>query len=157
MSIHEFSTSLARGQQGEAWLDRHFGQTWNIERASRRDERRGVDRWFSDDWTPSFGVQYKTDEKAAETGNAFIEVVSGGPEFHQNGWLWTTQAAVLVYWLPSPARPRFWVLDPEKLRKLASDWHKRYPVRSATNRGYWTYGICPSIAELDSARSEMRL
>lgn len=157
MTIHEFTSSLERGHQGEAWLDRHFGQTWQIETASRYEERRGIDRWFSDPWTDRLSVQYKTDEKAAETGNAFIEVVSGGPKFHQNGWLWTTKAKVLVYWLPSTEHPRFWVLDPVKLRKLAADWHRQYPIRSAPNRGYWTYGICPSIAELDAARSEVQL
>ena len=63
MMTYSFREQLARGEQGEAVLDAYFGQRWHVARASPRDQRRGIDRWFTGQAHPSrrVAVEYKTD------------------------------------------------------------------------------------------------
>jgi hypothetical protein len=153
MTVHIFEDKLTQGRKAESWLDRHFGQHWRIAPATRTDERRGIDRWFSDDVT-SWSIQYKADEVAGQTGNAYIEVGSCGPLFHQNGWVFTTEANVIVYLIPGP---RFWLLDPLKLRIEALGWMQQHRIRAAMNEGYATLGVCVPLSELDGCVSEVVL
>lgn len=153
MTVHTFDAKLTQGQKAEQWLDRLFAKYWTIAQASRTDERRGIDRWFSDE-TTSWSIQYKADAEAGKTGNAFIEIGSVGPGFHQNGWAFTTEANVIVYLIPGP---RFWLLDPLSVRSATLDWMRDYSIRPAFNNGYATLGVCVPLVVLDDVRSAVVL
>lgn len=147
MNEQRFAECLARGQEGEAFLDEFFGQWNTIEPASRAEERQGIDRWFTCRRSGRrYSVEYKTDTTAARTGNAFIETVSVDTAGKQ-GWAFTTRAAFVLYYVPPD--DLIYVLRPRRLRAELADWQSRYPTKSTPNEGYRTHGICVPLHELE--------
>jgi len=74
---YTFDAQKARGDAGEAFLDQVFAADYEIRPATRAEQRRGIDRIFVHRQTGRrLAVEYKTDYKAAHTGNAFVETVS---------------------------------------------------------------------------------
>ncbi len=149
-TVHLFSDSLKRGADGEDVLDKYFSDVYEykIKKSSFADERRGIDRWFGRENTSlNIPVQYKTDDAASKTGNAFIETVSVGENMIQKGWVYSCEAQLLVYFVPGLKKAI--LLNPKNLRGAVDDWLAKYRVRPARNKDYWTYGILVPLAEIE--------
>ncbi len=149
MTTYRFDRQLARGAEGEAQLDDHFAQWFRILPVSLADQRRGIDRVFVDDKAGKvFSVEYKTDRRASQTGNAFIETVSQESATRRvAGWAYTCQADYLVYYCPEP--DVIYVLRPAVLKSAAQTWAARYPLRDIPNDGYVTRGVLVPLWELE--------
>lgn len=96
----EWLTQLEVGQAGEIILDNFLEEVYfeKLEPATQDWQNLGIDRFaFNGNYcTP---IEYKTDFRAAKTGNLFLEIVknsnTGAP-----GWACTTFAQVIYYYIP---------------------------------------------------------
>ena len=147
MTVHDFGESLSRGEGGEDLLDSFFSKWYDIKPATREEQRQGIDRHFTRLDTGDHSlVEYKTDWKASETGNAFIETVSVDTA-DKAGWAHTSKADWLVYFLPNSKV--IYIAPFGKLREALPEWLATYPVRPAINRGYNTHGVLVPLAEFE--------
>jgi len=142
--MHRFDESLRRGEFHAQYLDFYFGPEFVIREATRSEDRRGIDRWFAHRLTGEmYAIQYKADERASETGNAFVEVVSVDVD-NVDGWAYTTEADFILYYLPCDGK--IYVIRPRDVMRFAKEWRGQYPIRQAKNDGYSTHGICVPLA-----------
>ncbi len=83
-------------------------------------------------------MQYKTESKAAETGNAFIETVSVDTN-ETPGCALTCLAQKYVIFIPP--KQEIIVLDTHRLKVHVPKWEDKYGTVSAQNKNYKTLGI----------------
>ena len=145
--MYDFQKKLREGQRHERFLDDYYRAKFAIEPATMADERRGIDRFFTDRRTGRrYAIQYKADTTAARTGNAFVETVSvdttGAP-----GWVHSCQADFIVYYIvgKGPA----YVVRPGDIRKRLKRWEREFPLRTIANNGYITVGIVVTLDEFE--------
>ena len=138
--IHEFDSDLARGKRWERELDEFFVREYGyqIRPATKEEEHRGIDRWFKNA-KENFSVEYKGDERAGTTGNAFPETGHLGPDYAKRGWVYYTEASWIVYYIVGQGKA--YILRPATLRKVIDEWIAAYQVKVARNKHYWTYGV----------------
>jgi len=142
----DFDTQLGKGEDWERQLDRHFQKWFKIAPATMDQQRTGIDRIFTDANGRVLTVEYKSDERASSTGNAFVETVSVSTTGKQ-GWAYTCRADLLLYFLPGDLLIYVW--KPEKLRRHLSKWECKYRTVSVPNSGYVTKGILVPLAEFE--------
>jgi hypothetical protein len=107
--------------------------------ATRAEQRHGIDRIFTRRQTGQrLAVEYKTDYKASETGNAFVETVSVDAA-GKASWAYSSEADYLIYYVPGDGL--IYVLALEILRRELPRWIEEYPLRAAQNEGYTTHGV----------------
>lgn len=151
--VRTFTDQLAKGTAAEQTLDGWARNRFGAEPrpADMDDQRRGIDRHIEAPDGTTYTLEYKADGQGHRSGKAFIESISvdrtGKP-----GWLWTSQADYVVYWLSGDGRG--WVITPANLQARAWDWTRRFPVKVSSNPSYHSYGILVPHTELDLAASE---
>lgn len=146
MTYH-FLTQLARGLAGEAEIDRLFADFYTIVPATPAQQRREIDRiWHAKDGNRTHFVEYKTDEKAGRTGNAFIETVSVDTAC-KPGWATGSHADLLVYFVTDPQT--VYLIRFARLRKELERWQATYPTKTVVNDGYKTRGLLVPLDELE--------
>jgi len=135
---YDFNRQLAEGEQGEAYLDDFLRQRGHSVRDATRDEQRqGIDRVITTRQGKVMRVEYKTDQTATRTGNAFVETVSVDTA-GKMGWALTSQADYLIYYVPERV---IYVLPLKSVHWALPGWMRDYPARTASNRGYDTHGV----------------
>lgn len=144
-----FAAQLAVGEAWEERLDRFFREGYAVEvrRVGMEEQRRGIDRVFVGRETGEVHtVEYKADEKAGRTGNAFVETVSvdttGKP-----GWAVSSQADVLVYLVTEP-ETIYWI-PMKRVRAALGRWRRLYREVAAANEGYRTLGLLVPLCEFE--------
>ena len=154
MSLYSFDHQMARGDEGAAFLDDFFREKgYAIRDATRDEQRAGIDRAFTNPRSGKVSlVEYKTDTRAAKSGNAFIETVSVDAS-GKMGWALTARAEILVYYVP-PSR-MIYVVQFKALHWELPRWIRDFPPRHAQNSGYATHGIIIPLSEL--AKNAMRI
>ena len=153
MTTHAWDKKFAEGQAGARFLDGVFGPFHAIRPATREEQRRGIDRWFEEKDTGRwFPVEYKTDRRAFETGNAFVETTSVDT-VGKRGWALTSQAEMLAYYLPD-ADLVYW-LRMERVREQLPRWQRTFRTRAAQNEGYQTLGLLVPLAEFERYADEV--
>lgn len=152
--MHDFGPSAVRGRAGVDAMFRHLVMLgWTIEReASSREQWDGIDLWARNPEGGLVTIEVKNDERAHDTGRAFVETVSNDTT-GRAGWVYSCAADVILYVVPGDGVV-YW-LDPAKLRSRVSDWLQRADRRdgrfghvSAPNQGYRTRGVAVPLAEL---------
>lgn len=144
-----FDTQKARGDAGELFLDRWFAVEYRVRPATPEQQRRGIDRIFAHRRTGKrLSVEYKTDYRAAQTGNAFVETVSVDTA-GKAGWAHSSKADYLIYYVPGDGL--IYVLPLELLRRELPRWVRQYPLRAAQNEGYATHGVLVPLDEFERA------
>jgi hypothetical protein len=144
---YTFDIQKARGDAGEQFLDRWFATEYDVRPATHEEQRRGIDRVFTHRQTSKrLSVEYKTDYKATQTGNAFVETVSVDAA-GKAGWAHSSEADYLIYYLPGDGL--IYVLTLELVRRELPRWARQYPLRAAQNEGYATHGILVPLDEFD--------
>lgn len=139
---------LAIGEEGAAELDAFFSARYWVERAGFEMDRAGIDRIFTHLVSGKcYSVEYKSDGKAASTGNAFIELVSDDVE-GRPGWAKTCLAQWLVYYLP-PKRQGY-LIRTCAIKARLEKWANKYPLGHCQNKGYSSTGILVKLWELES-------
>ena len=128
MMTYDFNKQKQWGETQAAHIDTYFGKFFTIEPASDELDRLGIDRIFARcDTGVRFGVEYKADEKAAITGNVFIETVAVD-ERDVYGWAYTSLAQKLVYYVP--ALSRCYVHNMIFIKSEVAGWARQYPVNA---------------------------
>lgn len=142
MERHNFYASRDAGKRGEAQLDRYFEQFYDVIRELTLDEELliAADRIFQIESTGHrVSVEYKTDDKATDTGNIFVETVSndvsGAP-----GWAYSSLAQVIVIYLPREGFAYF--ANAVRIKQSLDTWRKVYLEKRVWNDGYFTRGLC---------------
>lgn len=149
---YNFDEQNLQGAKGEAFLDSFFaGRGHTIQPATRGQQRLGIDRVFL--WGGKMAlIEYKTDFIAHQTGHVFVETVSVDTD-DRAGWAYTSQADLLVYFIPGLRR--IFVTPLEKLREQLDGWAAQYPSRPARNEAYSTHGLLVPIAEFARFASQV--
>lgn len=131
--------TFARGAEGVDIVVRYLEARGHaVERATREQERMGLDLITVCPDGFRRGVEVKADAKAAVTGNLFVETISVF-EAAVPGWAYTSLAGVLAVVIPPAGKL---VLAPMgQVKANLASWLTDYQVRqSATSRGgrSWT-------------------
>lgn len=145
--VHGFEEQLRIGDDGASILDAFFSRDYHIEKTLLAVDKRGIDRVFIHRTSEkSYSIEYKTDLEAANTGNAFIEIVSVDAT-NTPGWAKSCLAQVLVLYIPD-WHQGYWIrtLDIRARLKL---WEGKYPVKSSKNERYSSRGICVPLREIE--------
>jgi hypothetical protein len=144
---YTFDEQKASVAPGLLFLDQWFAREYEVRPATQEEQRRGIDRLFMHLQTGKrLTVEYKTDYKAARTGNAFIETVSVDTT-GKAGWAHSSEAECLIYYIPGDGL--MYVLALEVLRRELPRWMRQYPVRAAQNEGYATHGVLVPLDEFE--------
>lgn len=139
VTAHNLSDSYAAGEVGESRLDEYFARWYKITPATPTAQREGIDRYFARLDKPDriFTVEYKTDYRAGETGNAFIETVS--VDGKKKGWAYTSRADMLLYRVVHPEA--VYIIMMSRLRAALPVWEQAYRSTIAQNETYRSYGL----------------
>jgi len=143
---HSWEQKLKEGEIAEEYLDKYFQQWYEIYHANDAQQHNGIDRIFK---TPKSGlvwtVEYKADTAAATTGNAFIETMSVA-EKNKAGWALTSQAQILVYFIPPNECGT--MVSMYEIKKKLPYWLQNFSVRKALNETYHGEGVVIPLIEL---------
>lgn len=153
---YDFGQQLKVGAAGEAALDAYFGQWFNITPATDAEQRLGIDRhWASRLDSRLWTVEYKTDHTAKRTHNAFVETVS--VEGKRRGWVYTSQANWVIYYVPGGDYDLAYMLDISHIRRrVLREWERIYPVKPVQNtRGYITKGLIVPLHEFEKHATQI--
>lgn len=74
--IYDFRTQLKEGHRAEQRIDSLLEADFRIEKATREQQRQGIDRILTHWQTGQlWRAEYKADLRAKSTGNAFVETM----------------------------------------------------------------------------------
>lgn len=147
MTLYTFDEKFAQGAQGEAFLDAFFKRWYLVFPATPEEQREGIDRYFVHlRQRRVLAIEYKTDERAGQTHNAFVETVSVDTA-SKPGWAVTSQADYLAYYIPGDGL--VYIIKFSKLRLALSRWEKIYQTRQIKNSGYHTHGLIVPLHEFE--------
>lgn len=139
MTVYGFDQQFAQGNKGENVLDTYFSRLYFVLLVPLDMQRLGIDRVFLNrESLMTHTIEYKTDSRAAQSGNVFIETVSIDRD-NKPGWAYTSRADFLFYYLPQVGR--VYCIEMSTLRRYLGDWVKHYPLKEIANKGYNTRGI----------------
>lgn len=139
MKAHTFGEKSALGRKGEDFIIQYLSPTWIASRPSLEEDIGGIDligvsRYFRGDLTKTW--QVKTDDRAHETGNVFVETIGNDVE-DRPGWIHTCTkpgAAGEILYLIWDTKEVFHV-NPHRLQELAlRRWVHEYPERRVPNK-----------------------
>lgn len=142
--MYDFTEQLQKGEGYEAVLDRHYSKTYKIQHVSMSAQKSGIDRTWTDENGLRFSIEYKADDRAATSGNVFIELVSVD-NTQKAGWAKTSCAQVLVYYIPP--KNKAYLIPMLVLKNLTIEWEKKYSRKIIPNNGYNTEGVIVPIDE----------
>lgn len=149
--VYSFTKQKAIGDRGEEAILAYFSEEWHIEKAHFAQQKKGIDFNFQHRRDGiSCTIELKTDTRAHETGNAFVETYSDFPR--KKGWAYTCQADYLFYYLPQDGL--IYVFLPNKIRELLPKWAK-YPNRNIPNQSWVTRGVLVPLAEFEKHANQV--
>lgn len=139
--MHDFREKLSDGQRTELNLIAHIQDRFPdtlVRRATREDERRGIDIWLkrADDGA-LIRIQVKSDKRMGKTGNFFLETWSVWPQ--KKGWIWTTEADQVCY-VDESDWSVYWISMKALREAFCELWQNRREV-DVQNDGWITKGV----------------
>ena len=142
---HQYEASCRVEDRGALILDTWLAPYYDLRAATRDEQVRGIDRIAEDGSGPQT-IDYKCDERAAATGNAFIETVSNR-QTGRPGWALTSEAFWLLYFvMPHEVL----VCTFRTIRAQLPSWRERYRQGVAINTReglrYETLGVLVPLA-----------
>lgn len=166
--VHDFAAQLARGKRAEERLDRYFTTWFVVWPALLYEDKQGIDRWFErakgDRKGERFPVQYKCDWRAAETGNALIEL-SHEPEGggYRPGWARRRFGGKLIYFCPTDESAQagtVYVLPGVTVGDHCAQWeagnYRRVQIQNQRDEQHWTTtGLLLPLGELEKASEKV--
>lgn len=150
--MYSLSEQLRIGEIGGYLLDGYFCKLYNLQFASSQDEYNGIDRIAFRPDGKQILLEYKTDLLAERTGNAFIETCAydASARGQRSGWAYTSQANVIVYFLP--LTNRLYLIRPHRLRSRMPQWERKYRQVQVINAGWTTHGLLVPLQVLLTER-----
>lgn len=142
---YNFQKKYNEGIAGESRLDEYFKKFYEIKKVNRQQQRNGIDREFINKETGEcFMIEYKSDSRAAKTGNMFVETQS--VDGQKMGWIHTSKADMLIYYIPP--KKIIYIYELELLRDSVFGLIDKYPLKTIPNEGYDTLGHPIPFGEL---------
>lgn len=149
---HTYAEQIEVERMHNATLDGYFSTWYDIEPVGHSEQLAGIDRRFTAWSAPTHtrAVEYKSDLRAASTGNAFIETYSN-VESGRPGWARTCSADVLVYYCVGGAGVAY-LIRPDDIRAALPSWSQRYRSADCYNRdrGFHSRGLLVPLPALAS-------
>jgi len=144
---YSVTTKIQEGEAAERILDEYFRQRWHVIPVTHELQHRGIDRVLiqRNDFSMRLLVDYKADAKAAQTGNAFIELESRFSTGVQIGWAESSFADLIIYFLPSDRQAM--IIPTIRLRAVLAEWRQTYQTkltssfRESTGERWQTLGL----------------
>lgn len=150
---YNFQSQLEHGTAGEEFLDRYFAQWYDIQPVTPLEQQQGIDRVFTRRTNGTICmVEYKTDQVAHRTGNAFIETVSVDSA-GKLGWAHTSKADYLLYFVEKDLL--IYVMRFAVLRQQLPGWVESYEEKTIPNQGYNTRGLLVPLREFERYAQEV--
>ena len=155
--IYDWETQHSRGTTFEQVLDKHYENRYKIVRATTKQQRKGVDRYFMETvsygppgysirWEQWFSVEYKADEKLHRTGFFFVELRQEKDGKIILGWAQKIMAQVLIVY--SPQLQTAWWANVITMKQYMSEWLEQHGTRQCENRdGRLAYGLLVPIRQ----------
>jgi hypothetical protein len=137
--IYRFDKQLAIGEKYEEEQDAFYQKWFNISASTPKENRIGIDRHCGVKLFPlQFTLQYKGDDKATDTGNLFIEVISVD-EKSVPGWAIRCAADYLSIYIPRE-NEFYWIHTP-LLKAIVPFWAVKHSIGKTENEEYNTHGL----------------
>jgi len=137
---YNFKEQYKKGNKHARFLDEHYSKVFHIEVVSKFLEKLGIDRIFTHLKTGAKNsIEYKADERAATTGNIFVETISVDTT-KTLGWAYTSCAQWLMIYIPE--KNIVYHTTPIHVRQKIEEWQEMYKTVTIPNEGYNTIGIC---------------
>ena len=147
MKSYQMRQQLKKGEAAERWLDSRFVEEFHITTVTRQEQRQGIDRIFTRKSDGrKWAIEYKADKTAAQTGNAFVEIVSVDT-YDKPGWALYCQADFILYYIIGIGP--VYVLRPSDIRSKLTEWESQFQKRSVSNNDYNTIGILVPLSEFE--------
>lgn len=148
--MHNFNESVNRSEEHNKKLDSFFSKWYEIIRMPLTTDKIGIDRLWSDKETHvKYSVEYKADERTADTKNAFVETVSVD-KTNAPGWAYTCAAQFIVYYIPQWNKA--WIMNTIAIKNRVEEWKQKYrQVKAVNENGYTTYGIAVPFSDFTSS------
>jgi hypothetical protein len=127
---HRFQSSLTADFAAYLRSDAQARGVHLVQATPEEDRQFGIDDWLNLPLEGVVSVDWKTDHRAALTGNLAVEIIANA-SLGKLGWVFTSQADYIVYLLPLNGR-LLW-FKTAVLRTAAIEWQALYPVRGAHN------------------------
>jgi hypothetical protein len=157
MTAHVFAESLAIGAEHERTLDTYFeGRGWAIAKATRAEQRDGIDRWLTRDGHRR-SVEYKADVRSDSTGNYALELVSSVPDAEVDGRFgWALKPGAERLALYRPTSRRLAIIEGRRLRAHAKATLARNDarLRSVRNASWTSLVLLVPLASVESIASQ---
>lgn len=146
MPEYDFKKDLGIGKLGEQALDSYLEeQGWGVQPMPLWVDKLGVDRIITSQITGERrSVEYKSEWKGGETGNACIEIIEVTNK--RPGWGFTSIAQQLLIWVPMRAM-LLW-LNFLVMRSHLNGWLLECPRRDIINSGWTNVGILVPLPDL---------
>lgn len=148
--MYTFADKLEQGLRGEAFLDAVFADDFTITKATREQDRRGIDRIYTDKTGKIYTIQYKADRKAAETHNAFIELISNDVT-GKKGWAYTCKAEHVMYFVDDTGP--IYIVRTSVIRDHLKEWNGQFTLKVIANKNQITqehiYNSIGTLVPLD--------
>jgi len=140
MTAYSIEEQTKIGEEYEAILDDFFASQYDIEQVSVDVQKlTGMDRIFTRKTTGvKASVEYKTDFKAQDTGNVFIETESIGGT-GKPGWAYCSIAQLLIYFIPR--KNLIYIADMFKIKSEIDKLAVAYGVKSVDNGHFKMLGV----------------
>lgn len=153
MSVaYDFNEQKQAGEESERYLDDLFSRWYSIRPATPMQQRQGIDRIFTrKDNGESTTIEYKTDYAAANTGNAFMELISVDCRFVV-GWAYSSCADYLLYYVPGD---KVYAVRFSQLRLQLALWTRKYEMRSVQNAGYRARGLLIPLPDFEKIAQQV--
>lgn len=150
-AAYSFSAQVRIGDKEAERLDAYFSEWFGIIPATKEMQTNQIDRIFERAGI-RYSVEYKSDIKAAQTGNVFIETLSVDTS-GAAGWAPKSLAQILVTYIPDSRE----VIVTEMMRiKDALPAWALFRGATSDNGNYKTHGILVPISELRKIARRIR-
>jgi hypothetical protein len=143
---YSFGAQKEVGDSGEAILDHHLKQRYDIRQPPKRAEIKWKFDRFLRNGEKRYTVEYKNDTVAQDSGNLFIETVSN-TETEAPGWALDSVAQVVCYRLSGSGHVLF--LDVVRIRTNVPMWRVNCESKAIKqDDGSYTHGLLVPIKQL---------
>jgi len=143
---YNFNEQYEKGVKGENRLDKFFNTIFNIGQVPRILQQFGCDRIFTNIQSKKrYLIEYKSDERAAKSGNIFVETISVDTE-NKLGWAYTSCSQYICFYIPG--KGEIYIVSTLYIKAKISEWISKYEIKRIKNEGYYTEGVAVPIDEI---------
>ena len=151
MKTYDFNTQLQQGLAGERAIDKIIIARPSVVKiipASKEEQLSGIDRIIETKSGKRITLEYKSDRRAATTGNGFVETWHEYKMGQQRaGWALKCAANFLLYYIDNIGP--IYMFKPSDLATLAQGKWSKFREVIVVNSGFKTRGLIVPLDEFE--------